>query len=159
MNVSPYSEASPAARGLAAADGPAAVADAARPDPAAILDAAAATLEEAAADPQRATRLAVVGTTVAFDVRDLPGDPLVVRLGPDAVAVDDAGGPAEIRLELDAVDVHEMFAGGLHLPMKIAAGRVGYEGPVRRFLRVAPVVAGLRTVYAGHLAAARQGAA
>jgi hypothetical protein len=96
---------------------------------------------------------AVVGATVALELRGHPDATIVVRMEHDAIAVVDGGGErADIRLVMDPADLHEMFAGGLHLPMKIARGQVTYTGQVRRFLRVIPILAHMGPAYEAHLA-------
>jgi len=124
---------------------------------AAIRAAAVQTLRDAAADERLSARLAVVGATVTIELRGHPDATFAVRMEHDAIAVvDDAGDArADIRLDMDPIDLHELFAGGLHLPMKIARGQVTYTGQVRRFLRVVPILAHMGPGYASHLAAAQ----
>jgi alkyl sulfatase BDS1-like metallo-beta-lactamase superfamily hydrolase len=118
----------------------------------AIRAAAVETLYDAAADEYLSTRLAVVGATVAIELRGHPDATIVVRMEHGAIAVLDGDDPdADIRLTMDPIDLHEMFAGGLHLPMKIARGQVTYTGQVRRFLRVIAILAQMGQVYESHL--------
>jgi hypothetical protein len=124
---------------------------------AAIRTAAAETLNDAAADERLSARLAVVGATVAIELRGHPDATLVVRMEHDAIEIldgEEAG--TEIRLTMDPIDLHELFAGGLHLPMKIARGQVTYTGQVRRFLRVIAILAHMGHVYESHLAEAQE---
>jgi hypothetical protein len=124
---------------------------------AAIRAAAAETLNDAAADERLSARLAVVGATVAIELRGHADATLVVRMEDDAIEIldgDDAG--TDIRLTMDPIDLHELFAGGLHLPMKIARGQVTYTGQVRRFLRVIAILARMGHVYESHLAEAQE---
>jgi alkyl sulfatase BDS1-like metallo-beta-lactamase superfamily hydrolase len=124
---------------------------------AAIRAAAAETLDDAAADERLSARLAVVGATVAIELRGHPDETLVVRMEQGAIAILDGDEPrADIRLSMDATDLHELFAGGLQLPMKIARGQVTYTGQVRRFLRVIAILANMAPVYESHLAEARE---
>ena len=124
----------------------------------AIREAAAHTLGDAAADEHLSKRLGVVGATVAIELRGHPDATLVVRMEDDAIAVleDDDDPPVDIRLSMDPIDLHELFAGGLHLPMKIARGQVSYTGQVRRFLRVIAILAGMGQVYERHLGEAQE---
>jgi hypothetical protein len=120
---------------------------------AAIRAAAVETLSDAAADERLSARLAVVGATVAIELRGHPDVTFVVRMEQDAIAVLDGDDErTDIRLVMDPVDLHEVFAGGLHLPMKIARGQVTYTGQVRRFLRIVPILAHMGPVYESHLA-------
>jgi hypothetical protein len=124
---------------------------------AAIRAAAAATLDDAAADERLGARLAVVGATVAIELRGHPDETLVVRMEQDAIAILDGDEPrADIRLSMEPIDLHELFAGGLHLPMKIGRGQVTYTGQVRRFLRVIAILANMAPVYESHLAEAQE---
>jgi hypothetical protein len=124
----------------------------------AIREAAVHTLCDAAADERLSKSLGVVGAIVAIELRGHPDATLVVRMEPDAIAVlDDAGERRpDIRLSMDPVDLHELFAGGLHLPMKIARGQVSYTGQVRRFLRVIAILAHMGPVYERHLGEAQE---
>jgi hypothetical protein len=124
----------------------------------AIREAAVQTLCDAAADARLSTSLGVVAATVAIELRGHPDATLVVRMEPDAIAVldDDDDQRTDIRLSMDPIDLHELFAGGLHLPMKIARGQVSYTGQVRRFLRVIAILAEMGQVYERHLGEAQE---
>jgi hypothetical protein len=124
----------------------------------AIREAAVRTLRDAAADERLSTSLGVVAATVAIELRGHPGATLVVRMEPDAIAVldDDDDQRTDIRLSMEPIDLHELFAGGLHLPMKIARGQVSYTGQVRRFLRVIAILAEMGQVYERHLGEAQE---
>jgi hypothetical protein len=129
----------------------------ASPSADAIRAAAAETLCDAAADERLSTSLGVVAATVAIELRGHPDATLVVRMEPDAIAVlDDDDSPTDIHLTMDPIDLHELFAGGLHLPMKIARGQVSYTGQVRRFLRVIAILAEMGQVYERHLGEAQE---
>ena len=124
---------------------------------AAIRAAAVQTLSAAAADERLSARLAVVGATVAIELRGHPDATIVVRMEPDAIAISDGDDErTDIRLVMDPIDLHELFAGGLHLPMKIAREQVTYTGQVRRFLRVIPILAHMGPVYEAHLGEAHE---
>ena len=124
---------------------------------AAIRAAAVETLNDAAADEHLSARLAVVGATVAIELRGHPDATLVVRMEHDAIGILDGDEPrTDIRLTMDPIDLHELFAGGLHLPMKIARGQVTYTGQVRRFLRVIAILAAMGQAYESHLAEAQE---
>lgn len=123
----------------------------------AIRAAAVATLSDAAADERLSARLAVVGATVAIELRGHPEATFVVRMEPGAIALSDGDDErTDVGLVMDPIDLHELFAGGLHLPMKIARGQVTYTGQVRRFLRVIPILAHMGPAYEAHLAEAQE---
>lgn len=46
----------------------------------------------------------------------------------------------EVRFYSTAQEVLEFWSGEMHLAMRIANGYVGYEGPVRKVLRVVPIL-------------------
>jgi hypothetical protein len=124
---------------------------------AAIRAAAVQTLSDAAGDERLSSRLAVVDATVAIELRGHADATFAVRMEHGAIAILHEGDPRpDIRLTMDPVDLHELFAGGLHLPMKIARGRVTYTGQVRRFLRVIAILAEMGQVYEHHLAEAQE---
>jgi hypothetical protein len=123
----------------------------------AIRAATVATLTDAAADGRLSARLAVVGATVAIELRGHPDATIVVRMEHGAIAILDGDDErTDIRLAMDPIDLHELFAGGLHLPMKIAREQVTYTGQVRRFLRVIPILAHMGPVYETHLGEAHE---
>jgi hypothetical protein len=122
----------------------------------AIRAAATKTLLDAADDKGISARLAVVGASVAIELRQLTDETFVIRMADGAVAVRDGDDPhADIRLSMDAVDLHELFAGGLHLPMKIADGQVTFTGQVRRFLRICAILVQMKPAYLARLVEAR----
>jgi hypothetical protein len=43
-------------------------------------------------------------------------------------------------MSIVSVDLARLYSPDFHLAMAITRGRVGYSGPVRKFLRVTPVV-------------------
>lgn len=127
-----------------------------QPPAEAIRAAAIETLHDAAADASLSQRLGVVGASVAIELGDRPDTTFVVRFADGSVAVHEGDDPrADIRLEMTHTDLHELFSGGLHLPMKIARGQVGYSGQVRRFLRITAILADMGEAYAVRLREAR----
>lgn len=122
----------------------------------AIRTAATETLLGAAGDRDISARLAVVGASVAIELRGHPDETFVARMADGAVAVLEGDDPhADVRLTMDAMDLHELFVGGLHLPMKIAEGQVAFSGQVRRFLRICAILVQMKPAYLAHLDEAR----
>lgn len=118
------------------------------PDADVIVDAFLVALNEAGDDALLRQRLGMASVVVELDVRDIPGRRVVVSLTPDDVWAQDAEAErVDVEISLDARDIHELMVGGLALPMKIAADRVTYRGPVRRFLRVIGPLGGLGERY------------
>jgi hypothetical protein len=99
----------------------------------------------ASQDPARAD------TSVAVAVREPGRDPVpfaVLHLAEPAVTVTPGGGAAEVDLELTRQDLEALIEGRLHLPMAIARGDVAFRGPVRRLLRITPVLRGVAAAMA-----------
>jgi hypothetical protein len=122
--------------------------DAPLPSPAAIVSAFIETMEHAGTDAGHRQRLGSAGVTVGLQVTDLADRWILLELEEGRVgAIEGMAGGARIEVTLRARDLHELFAGGLPLPMKILAGEVTYRGPVRRFLRVLAPLTQLRDFY------------
>jgi hypothetical protein len=96
---------------------------------------------EAAARDERLSRvLARGGTTVRIELADDPELSTMLLLDRDPIEVIDSDEPAEVEISIVSVDLARLYSPDFHLAMAIARGRVGYSGPVRKFLRVTPVV-------------------
>lgn len=120
-----------------------------------VVAAFVSAVNEAGDDPLLSQRLGVARVVVAFELRELPGRRVVLSLTPAGVwAQDGSAERAEVEVVLSALDLHELFAGGLPLPMKIAAHTVTYRGPVRRFLRIIAPLGELRSSYGAALGGA-----
>jgi phospholipid/cholesterol/gamma-HCH transport system ATP-binding protein len=85
-------------------------------------------------------RLKHARTSVAFATGD---DVTTVLLDRSPPVVAGPGEPAEIRIELSVEQARRLVAGALPLPAAIVSGEVAYEGPVRKFLEVEPILRGL----------------
>src|SRR5262249_882087 len=57
------------------------------------------------------------------------------------------GGNAEVSLRIASFDLAHLTSEDFRLPMAIARGRVAADGPVRKFLRVVPVLGPIGTRY------------
>ncbi|MHB8691280.1 MAG: ATP-binding cassette domain-containing protein [Solirubrobacteraceae bacterium] len=113
-----------------------------------ILDEFAAIIEDAASDPELSGRLSLAETTVECVLADDPDlsvtllfdrDPVEVRRNHDS--------SAEITLRIASFDLQHLASEDFRLPMAIARGRVTASGPVRKFLRVVPVLGPIGTRY------------
>lgn len=85
-------------------------------------------------------------TSVEFSVKDCQGGSLpwaVIHLDGEPISVAPGGGQAEIGLCFSREDLRRFLTGDLQLPMAIARGDVAFSGPVRKFLRIAPVLRAL----------------
>jgi hypothetical protein len=104
------------------------------------LERFAAAMEAAAEDPQLCKTLARAGTTVRLELLDDPDMSLTLLLDRTPVEIADGDLPADVELSIASVDLDRLCSPEFHLAMAIARGRVQYTGPVRKFLRVTPVV-------------------
>jgi phospholipid/cholesterol/gamma-HCH transport system ATP-binding protein len=91
-----------------------------------------------AADPG-VGRLRHAQTSVRFEVRDTPGA-VTMLLDRDPPVVLDGDEPAEVTLVLDGEQAQRFAAGRLPIPTAIVLGDVAYEGPVRKYLEVDPIL-------------------
>jgi hypothetical protein len=98
-------------------------------------------LEAACADPRVAAKLASAGTSVAIVLAD--EDDVRATLLLDREPIEIARGAsvaAESEIRIIGADLKRMCTEEFHLPMAMARGRVQWSGPVRKFLRLAPVI-------------------
>ncbi|EHN11004.1 hypothetical protein PAI11_21380 [Patulibacter medicamentivorans] len=98
----------------------------------------------AARQPELAERMSFARTTVALHLTDAPdGTGCTLHLAGtpiDATSGIDSG--AEIHLYAPTALWLDLLADRLPLPIAVAQGKVDYSGPVRKFLRVAPILKG-----------------
>jgi hypothetical protein len=115
----------------------------------AILDA----FDEAARSSELARKLEQAETRVRIDLVDAP-HPRSIGLcfEPGSVAGFD-GAPAdpEVTIYIRCQDFADFWAGEMHPATMIAEGVVGYEGPVRKVLRMVPIVRSLLPQVAANL--------
>jgi phospholipid/cholesterol/gamma-HCH transport system ATP-binding protein len=115
------------------------------------LDTFVESVLDAATDPDLSRRLALADTTVAVVLADEPEMAATLALDrtPIEVRPGFVGAP-EITLWIASFDLGLMVAGAFKLSMGIARGRVITEGPVRKFLRVVPVLTAFSETKAPH---------
>ena len=99
-----------------------------------------AAMGAAADDPNLSRKLARANTTVRITLADDPDLAVTLLLDRTPIDVVDDNTPAEVDLSIASVDLDRLCSPDFHLAMAIARGRVQYEGEVRKFLRVTPVV-------------------
>lgn len=98
-------------------------------------------IQRAAADDELGRRLAVVGARVRIHFTDGEVEDLVLLLDRRPVdVVEGHSTNAEIEVSMTAGQLRRFVDGDLYLPMAIMAEGVRYSGPVRKLLRVAPVL-------------------
>jgi hypothetical protein len=97
------------------------------------------SMETAANDPRLSTVLSRANTSVRIQLADEPDLAVTLLLDRDPIEVVDRA-DAEISMQIISVDLARLYSPDFHLSMSIVRGRVRYKGPVRKFLRVSPVV-------------------
>jgi hypothetical protein len=99
-----------------------------------------AAMEAAARDERLSSVLARAKTTVRIELADDPDLSVTLMLDRDPIEVVPSALPAEVEISIVSVDLARLYSPDFHLAMAISRGRVGYTGPVRKFLQVTPVV-------------------
>lgn len=96
----------------------------------------------AADDAELSERMSFANTTVHIHVTDLDGDDAcTVYLDRDPIGAElGAVGTAEVELFGPTKAYVNLFLGKDQLPISILSGAVTYTGPVRKFLRVVPIL-------------------
>jgi phospholipid/cholesterol/gamma-HCH transport system ATP-binding protein len=85
-------------------------------------------------------RLSLADTTVELVLADEPDLAVTLLLDRMPVEVVQGGGQAEVRLDIASFDLSQLWTHEFQLPMAVARGRVRATGPVRKFLRVVPIL-------------------
>jgi hypothetical protein len=99
-------------------------------------------LEVALNDRVISERLASAKTVVRIELLDLPGHGVTLGLdeAPATVRAAPPTEPAEVQLWMTSADLDALASEDVFLPIKITSGEVRYEGFVRKFLRVIPIL-------------------
>jgi phospholipid/cholesterol/gamma-HCH transport system ATP-binding protein len=101
-------------------------------------------IEAASEDEHIAQRLGLAGTTIRIELADEPDLAITLALEEATVDVGPGSRPTEVEMVLSSVDLERLWSGDFNLAMAIARGRVRTNGPVRKFLRVMPIVRQLK---------------
>jgi hypothetical protein len=99
-----------------------------------------AAMAAAAGNPQLSRKLARADTSIRITLADEPDLGVTLRLDRTPIEVVDDSTDAEVALTIASVDLDRLCSPEFHLAMAIARGRVQYQGDVRKFLRVTPIV-------------------
>lgn len=110
-----------------------------------ILDRMMQFWEDAVADPKLGSRIARAGTTVQIHFTDVltpAGEPMGFTLLLDRDPCEVVGGflDAEVELYAPAKMWFALARGHRRTAMAIAEGDITYNGPVRKFLRIVPML-------------------
>jgi hypothetical protein len=89
-------------------------------------------------DSAAGARAALADTTVRIKLSD--GDAVTLFLDREPVELGTLEYDAEIALAMTASQLEQLIRGELALAMEIAHGRIVYSGPVRKFLRIIPIL-------------------
>jgi hypothetical protein len=79
-------------------------------------------------------------TTVEVSLADEPDLSVTLLLDRTPIEVVDGAGDAEVRIRIASFDLAHVWSEDFQLPMAIVRGRVRVGGPVRKFLRVVPIL-------------------
>jgi hypothetical protein len=93
-----------------------------------------------AGDDPRIGRLAKARTSVTFQIRGHPGAAATVLLDRDPPILAAGAEPAEIVIEFDRAQAASFAIGEFSLPPRLLTGDVAYQGPIRKYLMVDPVL-------------------
>lgn len=97
---------------------------------------------EAIDDPETSERLGRTGTTVRISLREDPGEALTLLLDrqPPELHDGDQTTVTESSLEIEAVALAGVLDRSVRLAVAVIDGRATYHGPIRKFLRVTPIL-------------------
>jgi hypothetical protein len=101
-------------------------------------------LEAVFADRETAERLSVAGVVVEITVTDQPDGEatftLLLSQSPARLTRGIGHERPDVRLRMRSADLDAMVRDGQYLPMHILSGEVSFDGCVRKFLRVLPIM-------------------
>lgn len=99
-------------------------------------------LEAVLATPEVQAKVTAANVDVRLTLRDRPGKPLHLMLSRDVPLVTGQAqlSRPDIILELASPDLRCFLHDGAELPLRILSGDIVFEGPVRKLLRVLPVI-------------------
>jgi hypothetical protein len=110
----------------------------------AIIEDFCEALETAATEPRIAAKLAGADTSVAIVLADEDEVAATLLFDRDPIEIErGASSTPEATITITGSDLQRLGAEEFHLAMAMARGRVGWSGPVRKFLRLAPVIEGI----------------
>jgi hypothetical protein len=85
-------------------------------------------------------RVSRASTTVTLTLADEPDCVCTLLLDRSPIEIEEGAADGECELSIASVDLERIWSRDFHLPMAIARGRVGVRGPIRKFLRVVPIL-------------------
>jgi hypothetical protein len=110
----------------------------------AIIEDFCEALEAAATEPRIAAKFVGADTSVAIVLADEDDVAATLMFDRDPIEIERGrGSTPEATITITGADLQRLGSEEFHLAMAMARGRVGWSGPVRKFLRLAPVVEGI----------------
>jgi hypothetical protein len=102
----------------------------------------AAAVESALAVEDVNQRMSTAGVLVRIDLADRAVQPILLGFdtSPAYVTLEARAQRADVVLKLSSDDLHDTVFRSGELPLRILSGAVPFEGNVRKFLRVLPVL-------------------
>jgi hypothetical protein len=92
-------------------------------------------------------RLKLADTTINITLADEPDLSVTILLDRSPIEVVDGLIDAEARIWIASVDLTRIWSPDFYLAMAITKGRLEVEGPVRKFLRIVPILRVLSETY------------
>lgn len=117
-------------------------ADVAESTPAARIADTVAALDGVFALEEVAAKVRQAGVLLRLDCTDRAVQPIFLILDEDPVRVtlDPPGRRPDVVLTLTTESLRAVMCYGVALPLRILSGEIAFQGPVRKFLRVLPVL-------------------
>jgi hypothetical protein len=107
----------------------------------------ALTIEAGAREHGLSDRLKLADTTISITLADEPDLSVTILLDRSPIEVVDGLVDAEARLWIASVDLTRIWSPNFYLSMAITKERLRVEGPVRKFLRIVPILRVLSETY------------
>lgn len=101
-----------------------------------------AAFTEAIEDPETSDRLGRTGTTVRISLRETPDAVLTLLLDrqPPELHQGDESTVTESSLEIEAPALAGILDRSVRMAVAVIDGRATYDGPIRKFLRIMPIL-------------------
>jgi hypothetical protein len=107
----------------------------------------AETIETGVREHGLSDRLRLADTTISINLADEEDLAVTILLDRSPIEVVDGTVDAEAQMWIASVDLTRIWSPDFYLAMAITKGRLRVEGPVRRFLRIVPILRCLSETY------------
>jgi hypothetical protein len=107
----------------------------------------AETIESGVREHGLSDRLRLADTTININLADEEDLSVTILLDRSPIEVVDGPVDAEARIWIASVDLTRIWSPDFYLAMAITKGRLRVEGPVRKFLRIVPILRCLSETY------------